>query len=246
MNHHMRFLLMLSAAALLALAGCKKDGDDASGAATDDDIADAVAATLGGSQSTFGVAAQAEQAARVVGTGSIHKSASPLDTLFMEIDTTISRSGPYSFSYTFHYEWMIPNPNRVEFYYSMRGTYTTPRITSNDSAQASWAVTNILTGPAYRVDGVYDRSGSQQSRQRSLNRFSSRIILTATALLVSKQSRLITEGTCAFSVTGRGGDGATYTRTGTVTFSGNQTATLTFTGGKAYTVDLALGEASAK
>ena len=232
--------------ALVAVSGCKNDdsstdlGDAVS--LTVDDAADAFASALGGSSGTGGLTAQMEEAAAIAGGGSLGKAGQAYDILF---DTTITRQrvGTYSYAYTFHYSFGIANANQFNFSYTMKGTYETPRMTSSDSATATLQVSNLLTGQAYSVTGIYNRYGTQVSKVRNWVRFSSTITFSFTALEVDKASKRISGGTATLSMSGQTDAGRIFAYTATVTFLGNQQAMLII-GGKTYTVSLALGEAT--
>ena len=239
-------LLIPLLAALVIVPGCKNDdsgtnpGDAVS--LTVDDAADAFASALGGSTGTGGLTAQMEEAAAVAGGGSLGKAVQSYGILF---DTTITRQrvGTYSYSYSFHYSFGIANANQFNFSYTMKGTYETPRMTSSDSAAATLQVSNILTGQAYSVTGIYNRYGTQVSKVRNWARFSSTITFSFTALEIDKTSKRISGGTATLSMSGQTDAGRIFAYTATVTFLGSQQATLII-GGKAYSVNLALGEAT--
>jgi len=240
-------LLVSLLAALALVSGCKNDDSSTNPedtvSLTVDDAADAFASALGGSAGTGGLTAQLEEAAAIAGGGSLGKTGQAYGILF---DTTITRQrvGTYSYSYTFHYSFGIANANQFDFSYTMKGTYETPRMTSSDSAAATLQVSNLLTGQAYSVTGIYNRYGTQVSKVRNWARFSSTITFSFTALEVDKATKRISGGTATLSMSGQTEAGRIFAYTATVTFLGNHQATLII-GGKTYTGNLVLGEATA-
>ncbi|MBK7257575.1 MAG: hypothetical protein IPI01_07180 [Ignavibacteriae bacterium] len=246
MRHQYRWLLIAGLSALL-IGGCKKDdgavGTEDAVVLTADDAADTFASTLGGSQSTAGLTAQLEEAATIAGGGSLGKVDASAGTMW---DTTITRVrvGTYSYSYSFRYSVVLANVNRLDFGYTMKGIYDTPRMSSNDSAAASFQVSNLLTGTAYSVTGIYNRYGSQASKVRNKVSFTSTITVSTTALLIDKSTKRVSGGSAAVIIYGQSSTGNIYSFNGTVTFLGNQQATLVI-GSKSYTINLATGEATA-
>lgn len=238
--------VLIAGLSVVLITGCKKDdGTVGSGDAvvlTSDDAADAFASTLAGSQSTGGITAQLEEAATIAGGGSLGKVDVTSGTMW---DTTVTRVrvGTYNYSYSFKYSITLANANRLDFGYTMKGTYDTPRLSSNDSASATFQVSNLLAGTAYSITGIYNRYGTQASKVRNKAGFSSTITFSTTALLIDKSTKRVS-GTAALIIYGTSSTGSIYSFNGTVTFLGNQQATLVI-GSKSYTLNLATGEATA-
>lgn len=235
-----------AAALLLPFGGCKNDdtaGTDDAVTVTADDAADALASAFAGSQATIGLSTQLEEAATLSGGGVLGKVGGTMDVLF---DTTVTRSrdGAYSYSYTVRYSYSFANANRFSFAYGMKGNYTTPRMSSSDSAGATLEVSNILAGPSYLVAGIYNRYGTQVSRIRARSSFKSTITVAFTTVLIDKSTKKISSGTATITIYGQSSTGNIYSYSATLTFLGNQQATLMI-GTKAYTVNLTLGEATA-
>jgi hypothetical protein len=239
--------LVLAGLATMLVTGCKKDdgavGNDDAIVLTNDDAADAIASTLGGGQATSGLTAQLEEAATIAGGGSLGKVDAATSTLW---DTTITRTrtGTYSYNYTFKYSVTLANANRLDFGYSMKGVYDIPRMSSNDSATATFQVSNLLAGSSYMITGIYNRYGSQTSKIRNKASWNSTITFSTTSLLIDKATRRVSGGTAALTMYGKSSTGNIYSFSATVTFLGNQQATLVV-GGKTYTLNLATGEATA-
>ncbi len=242
-------VLLASLALIVPENGCTKTGGDpgaivnpVAGAV----VADMVAASLGGGSSTQGATAQMEEAAVFAGGGGFLKASAGAD--LPTFDTTIVRegsNGSVTYHYEFHYSVALANfGNRLNFNYTMSGTYDAPRISSIDSAISSVVVTNIITADTeYTVNSTYTRKGTQQSKTGDRLILSSMINGTTTDVKISKATHQINSGTALYTVTGRASSGASFSFVAAVTFLGNHQALLTLNG-VPYTVDLAAGTAS--
>jgi hypothetical protein len=125
----------------------------------------------------------------------------------------------------------------------MKGVYDTPRMSSNDSATATFQVSNLVAGTAYRISGIYSRDGTQTSKVRNKTSFSSRIIVSTDTLLVDKTSKRVNGGAATLTIYGQTSTGKIFSINATVRFLGNQQAELVV-GGKTYMINLATGEAT--
>lgn len=129
-------------------------------------------------------------------------------------------------------------PAHLAFSGQFHGTYDTPRMSSDDSSTTSLIITGI--GPQPNVatfNGTYVRNGSQHSKIRQMNSFTSIIELTLHDVKVNKTTRNIASGSADFTFQGQGTGGASFSYTGTITFNGNGTATLVFNG-NSFTIEL--------
>jgi len=237
------FAVAFLAIAVTGFNGCKKDSTgptDGTLSVTVDDGADVMASALGDGNTTQGMASQMADVAILLsgGSGSQTKTRAP------EFDTTVVRIGAigqYSWNYTFHLGYNITGSNTMAFTYGMHGTYETPRMSSDDSASANWVVLGILPADSNcSISGTYNRQGSQTSKVREKNHFTTSIALNLASVVVNKASHHIVSGTVngTFSVTGSQGGTATWNVT--IVFNGNQTATVTLNGA-AYLVYLNTG-----
>src|ERR1041385_1483095 len=142
------FTIILIAAAILF--GCKKDDNPATvhSVLSENEVANLIAASLGGSTSTNGLSAQLEEAATVAAGGNLGNQVAGSKVQIPGFDTTIVKSdtiGSYSYKYTIHYSYNFLNlGNRLDFFYAMKGFYDIPRISSDDSAEASLVLTHIV------------------------------------------------------------------------------------------------------
>jgi hypothetical protein len=236
-------------AALLAvvlLAGCKDEESVSSEVVlSDSEAASLVGASLAGGQSTYGLSAQAADAAALVadgGPGKVVGYAAP------DFDTTVTRqwSGTwgnrtYSYNYTFNFSYEF-TLGGLTYGYAMHGIYDTPWMSSDDSAAAAWSLTG-MPGAPFTLNGTYQRWGSQASKVLARNSFTSLITMTLTSVTIDRDTRQITGGTAAGVVQGESTTGRAFSYTYTVTFLGNQAATVVING-VTFNVDLNSGEAS--
>ena len=194
----------LAIAGALILAGCKTESTVVSAPEiNENDVADMIAGSLGGSASTNGVSSQIEEAASLAAGGSLGmrgESEPSFDTTFVRARSI----GPYSYYYVFHYSIGFSDlVNRLDFAYTMKGVYDTPRLSSDDSASAAFTLTQILAPDSqYTVNATYTRRGSQTSKVRNRNRFTSLISVTLDSLKVSKATGRIQAGSASVAVSG--------------------------------------------
>ncbi|HSQ76131.1 MAG TPA: hypothetical protein VLT13_11270 [Bacteroidota bacterium] len=240
------FVPLLVFASVL-LFGCKKEDSItdplASANVSTDDAADALASALGDGSATSGLTTQLEELASVAGGGALGKVDASASVL-MDTVLTRSRTGTYSFNYTFRYSYGLVSANQFSFAYSMKGVYDTPKMSSDDSASAALQVSNLLSCQTYSVTGLYNRYGTQASKLRNKLTFRSTITAAITDLQIDKNTKRVTSGTATMTMYGQSSAGNAFSFTATVTFLGNQQGTLVING-KTYTLNLTLGEATA-
>jgi hypothetical protein len=250
-SHFAEFVVVVSIALAFAasVTGCKKDNnlvDNSSVTVSEDDAADVIAASLGGNGSTQGFAAGVAEAAAVALGNTISSTESAGKASSTEDTVTIVRqkSGAYSYNYTFRFSWnLVPNTSLV-FGYSMKGTYDTPRLASDDSANASWVITGLGASPEFILNGSYLRLGSEELKVRNQASLTTRLSINAVNVTIDKTTGEITGGTGTSTLTGTTSGGRSFAFTGTLTFSGSQSAILMING-KRFTLNLTLGEATA-
>lgn len=247
--HLLLFVLLLGATPLVT--GCSNSVDSAT-ATTEEDAADIVAASLGNSAATYGFSAQAADAATVANGEAITSSSGAKGnaTLAETTVTKVDNTAPYTYNYTFKFTETITNDSLKSFVYKMNGVYDAPRMSSNDSANANWTVLssngNGPTGGTATVNGTYNRDGSQTSKVRNKNIFTSKIILTTTNLVVDKATKVILGGTASLTVTGNNTNGNSFSYAGSITFNGNGQATLQFANSRQFAIDISKAEANIK
>ncbi len=246
--HPLKLIPSLFISASLLVIGCGKNQmGESDPAITDDDAADVVAASIGGSSSSDGLAAQLKLAAEL-GSGPVAPNA-PSNSDGITFDTTIVRQAfglGYRFSYTYYISYVFSNfGNTLDVSYAMKGVYDLPRISSNDSANAVLNLNHIIdSNPTLTVNGSYLRLGSQQFKVRDQLSITSQITMSLTNVEVDKITKLIQSGTATVTIAAQASNGRSFSRTGTITFDGNQRATLLF-GARRWILDLVRGEAEA-
>jgi len=239
-------LAVMVAAGVLLIAGCEKNENptDPFGGVTENDAADLMASTLGGSQSTGGLTAQMEEVTYVVGGGPLPKlsaGAIPAGTTF---DTTIVRqlTGLFSYNYTFHYSYEFTTANTLRFAYSMRGTFDVPRVSSDDSAHAVLDVSGIFSGQYLVFNGTYFRLGSQTIKVREERSLQSETTMNLINVNVDKATRMIESGSATISLMVVGSEGRALSYTASLTFEGNFNATMVING-RSFVINLQTGTA---
>jgi hypothetical protein len=124
----------------------------------------------------------------------------------------------------------------------MRGTFDTPRVASDDSANAVFDISGIFTGQYLVFNGNYLRLGSQTIKVREDRSVSSEISANLTNVNVDKATRMVQSGDALISVTIQGSGGNSFSYEATVTFGGNFTATMVING-RTFLVNLQTGTA---
>lgn len=219
----------------LLFSSCKKDSaDDQS--ITDEDIAEAVSQSV--TPSSAGLVAQADISADIA----INKHLACGATK----DSVITGQSSLGAAITYFYRHELTRtlscnegiPSVLSLSYKGKTTYTTLRMSSNDSAWATGTVTGL--GPASTnlvLNQEYTRKGSQQSLVGRKRSFTSTITITSSDITVSKTTRRIISGTATIQFEGKTSGGITVSRGGTIIFEGNQKAILKLNSGGEYALN---------
>jgi sterol desaturase/sphingolipid hydroxylase (fatty acid hydroxylase superfamily) len=220
------------AAAMLLLTSCKKDSSDA-GVVTEDDAADAVTQAV--VASSGGVTAQTSEVARISTTYASACGVSKDSSVAYA--STPGAAITYSFAASWHWMLTCGTASHFDFTYSGNLIYDAPRMSSNDKVTATVAVTGLsANSAAYILNVAVTRNGSQVSKIRNKNTFTSVLTLTGTDIAVNKQTLLVDSGTLAVTFTGSGTGGRSFSHSGTLSFKGNKTAVLTLKSGAVYSI----------
>jgi hypothetical protein len=219
---------------LLAMTvSCKKSNDTNATVMTEEEAAEVIALSVSGNTEAL-----ADQVVEIATAANTYGS-----TCAYSKDTTVTRTnstGLYTWNYLFNWKWNVVCtagiPNSMTANYKMKGTYDTPRMGSNDSSSANLAVTNLLIGAQYTYNGTYTREGSQVSKIRNQNSFSSKVLLNLSNLKVSKATGQIDAGTATASITGSTSAGNSFSYGGNISFTGSKTAVITLNNGNVYPV----------
>lgn len=222
-----RMMACLIVASFLVLS-CNKDNNSSASSEpiSDDDVSTSITEAV--VPSSGGMVAQTNEAVVIVNTSSLDMNCG--DTK----DTAISFSGStgdsVSYSYNLNVTSTLNCNNGIpqSFYMSFDGSnsYTSPRISSTDSASGSWNVTGIqASSSSYVFNETYKRSGTQASKIRYDRSISSTISITTSDLTLNKSTGKIVSGTATVSYSGTAGSNS-LSRGGTLTFLGSDEAKL--------------------
>jgi hypothetical protein len=223
-------------------AGCKDDNSVNSGSGlTESDAAMIIASSFGTSTSTCGLTGQIEETASLATGGSLGKAGSFANALG---ETTITRQKSnvvYTYDYTFNFVYGLVGTS-FDVTYHMTGTYTTQRMSSDDSANAVLHFTNLLNN-AITLNGTYRRMGTQTFRIGETKQFTTTIEGIISDVTIDRSTKRVTGGTVVVGVTTQRNDGSAITLNGTLTFLGNRLATLVING-KTFNLNLEYAEAA--
>jgi hypothetical protein len=148
-------LILFTAATLLF--SCKKETTVADTGMTEEEAAEVISSSVSTNAQGF-----ASQSTEITARANTYGA-----TCGYSKDSTISKvntSGTYTWNYSFGWRWDVVCtalvPNKMNANYKMKGTYDTPRMSSNDSTTALLTVGNLVTGTQYNFNGTYTRDGS--------------------------------------------------------------------------------------
>lgn len=151
-------------------------------------------------------------------------------------------NGVYIYDASYNWGWVLSctsddTPLLFEFDLIGANSYTTPRMTSEDSNEVLLSLSGLDEQTSeYVVSQTYNREGSQTSFVRAQNSFTSTINFETTDLKILKANYTITSGTALAQFNGEVSNGNTYNFSGEITFNGNQTATIRMGSGNTYEV----------
>ena len=235
---HKSVLMTLLAIALL-MGACKKEDNTPEETVNEEEIAAIVEGAL--MEDTEGLAKEASEAVYIADQYTT-KTLGPCGQMY---DSTFVRSytsATITASYNATLSWIVNCnnlmiPQSVDFTSTAQGQWETPRMSSDDNANSAWNVGNLTTGSTYTLDGSYTRNGSQTSKVRNQNVFTSTLVITSDALNVDKTTRHIVSGTASFTLTGSGTGGNSFSHEGSLEFLGNGEVVITING-HSHTIDL--------
>ncbi len=161
----------------------------------------------------------------------------------LNCDTLIEKSYPFNFESNnvqanFNVNWSYEIacngagvPQTAEFSSQTNGSYTTPRINSNDSSTGQFSISGLQpTATAFLMSGSYSREGTQTISFNERNRnITSNLSANLTNLLIDKSDYRIDAGEGAVQLTVINLEN-TINFQGSIVFNGNGEATLTING----------------
>lgn len=245
MNNPIRFFTLAFLMAFsMSLAACNKSAEDNPQPNSKLTEEEAAAVVEGGiTASTQGLGAEIEDAlfladeyAEKSGNGS------PCGEPF---DSTITRAvddAGITASYTLSWNWLVncnalQIPISIDYQRTASGQYETARMISSDNAASGWAISNLIQGENYVLDGTYTRQGTQQSKVRNQYSFSSTLAIEVDNLNIDKGTRRIQSGIANFTLAITGPESNAQTFEGDLVFNGNGSVTIIING-NSYTVSL--------
>lgn len=121
-------------------------------------------------------------------------------------------------------------PQTADLTYQADGTYSTPRIESEDEASFAGKVDGLQpTSSSTTWNGQYQRLASQDLDFKSQNAVETELVMTLVNITVVKGSQTISSGTASFTFD-INENGTTTSHIGSLIFNGNGSATLDLNG----------------
>ncbi|MCB9230112.1 MAG: hypothetical protein H6581_00495 [Bacteroidia bacterium] len=224
-------LYLIAMLAGFFFTSCNRDGEVIS----EDEAADVIEYAL--SADAAGFSSQAEESAKMAETYLADCGLTGDSTLTFSSNTGALIDYDYSFTWNWELHCNGLVPNQFDLDYTSTGTYNAARMSSDDQGTASFVLSNLTGQGDYTLNGNFERTGSQESKVRNKNSFTSDLTVTLTNVTVSKSTYEITGGTGTLTITGSSSDGTAFSFTGSVTFLGGQSATLVLNG-QSFSVSL--------
>lgn len=223
--------------------GSCSSNDDVSASSEEKDAVDAITYSL--ESDSNGLAKQIGAASQYAADEAIYSRTAQLEC-GQEYSASYNESfdgANYDFDYFVSRTTMLSctgegNPESLSYHASYEGSYDTPRMASDDSATSDWTISGLdASASNANFDGSYTRNGSQVSKVRNQNAFTSNLNYSLDNILVSKSTHQIVSGSATVAFYGQSTSGNTWSYNGEVVFNGNGTATLTING-NTYTINL--------
>jgi len=235
-------LVILGLLLSIGITSCSKDDDNSNSEITEEEAVEVIESSL--AKETNGASKTVETAVETADE----------QMLFTE-EPTIECGQTYSDSYnesftgaTYSYDYAVSRdyllscgilnkPESLSYSLEFNGVYDTVRMSSNDTTTVDWVISNLLSMENPAFNGSYLREGTQVSKVRNMNTFTSTLSITMNNLTVDKNTYVILSGTAQVSFVGTSSSGGQYTFNGSLTFNGDETATLIING-NTYTINL--------
>ncbi|MCG2792640.1 MAG: hypothetical protein L6262_03705 [Weeksellaceae bacterium] len=235
-------LVAIALIGALSLTSCRKD-DDNTTTVEESEAVDAVSSSL--SADANGMAKSMETATIYAEGKNLYTSNPSLNCgqLYSDSYAENYSSASYSYNYNGVFSYQLScgtngAPQSFAYKANRTGSYDTPRMSSDDNAVAEWKLTTLDASSATTLfNGSYVRTGTQVSKVRNQNTFSSTLTYALTDIAVNKSTHKIASGKASLVFSGTSSTGNQYTYNGAVTFNGNNTATLVING-NTYTINL--------
>ena len=225
----------------LPFAGCQKDTVAPEITVTEDDAADVIGIAL--ASNSRGMISQFGIGSEIIDSGkfpAFHKAA------IVPIETTVTRQGSfggYSYQYTarYRYEFSLLNDS-LNFQYWLKGAYSTPRISADDSAWSDMKITR-LGNDSCRINGTYNRIGSHALKIRDQKQFHISVTAVLSNIIYNQTEQRAVYGSMTLMVSGESSTGTAFAYSGVLSVYGNLPASLILED-RLYEVDLSTGIAT--
>lgn len=229
-------------ASCFTLYSCSDDENGTSVSQQEQDAVDAITYSL--QSDSNGLAKSVESASMYASDENLYgKTVSlecgvPYATTYNETWSGTNYSYDYSISRNTELTCVEGAPSALAYNATYEGVYDTPRMSSDDNATLQWTLSGLdASAETATLDGSYVRNGSQVSKVRNQNTFTSTLTYDLEAISVNKSTHEIASGTASLVFNGLSSNGNSYSYNGSVVFNGNGSATLTING-NTYNIQL--------
>lgn len=241
----LKSVAMLTFLSTIMLVSCSKDDDnnDTAATITEEEVVEVVESSL--AKDSNGMSKSMETT--IVTAEDEQMLVEQENTLCGETATNSfnqsATSGDYSYNYDISTSYTLTCtafgfPSSLDFEASTDGQYQTPRMTSDDTSELDWTVSNLAPINSNVIfNGHYERNGTQVSLVRNMNTFESNLTINMSSVVVNKATYEIESGTATMNFVGLSSTGGQYNFSGAITFNGDGTATLVING-NSHTINL--------
>lgn len=228
--------------ATLSLTSCSKD-DDSGSNIQESEVVDAVSYSL--AEDTNGMAKSMNTAVDYAEYENLDTSTPNINCGQLYTDSYAENYSATNYTYNYsascNYQLSCTTEGTAQslsYDVSRAGDYDTPRMSSNDTAVAQWTISDLEAANANTLfNGSYVRTGTQVSKVRNQNTFTSTLNYSLSNIAVNKTTHQIASGSASVAFIGTSSSGNQYTCNGNLTFNGDNTATLVING-NSYTINL--------
>ena len=231
----MKKSMIFGMALAMLVMSCKKEEETM---VSEDEAAETVTKSMETDNS--GVNEQLEESAKMAEVALVNPLCSVAqDSTIVKSYSSATRTLDYTFTWGYQVNCTNSIPSNVTFNYSSTGSYTTPRMDSDDSATGEIVLTQLVASETnYKATLDYSRNGSQISKIGNANSFTSTITVNSSNILIDKSTYRVVSGDATLAISGSSTDGTAFSYGGTITFLGNMDATITLDSGATYSVNL--------